>query len=97
VSKLTFNINKEKLVDILRHYVYAAAASVSAQLAIGNSSGKDLLIAALSGAFGPILAALDPKMVSYGIGYLPPVIGGVAEAVVAESTKAKKAAKKAAK
>jgi hypothetical protein len=83
-------MSKEKLISIARHYVYAAAAAVSAQLATGNTSGKDLLIAAISGAFGPILAALDPRMIAYGIGYLPPVVGGVAEAVVAESKKVKK-------
>jgi len=87
-------LTKNQVLAIAQHYVYAAVAAVGAAIIAGTTTPKDLVIAALAGVFGPVLAALNPKEVKFGIGYLPPQVASVVSDVVAEAAKApKKSAK----
>jgi len=79
-------LTKAQAVAIAQHYFYAAVAAVGSAIIAGTTTPRDLLIAALAGAFGPVLAALNPKEVKFGLGYLPPSVEAVAEAVVNKST-----------
>jgi hypothetical protein len=87
-------LTKTQILEIAQHYIYAAAAAVSAAIIAGTTTPRDLGIAALAGAFGPLLAALNPKEVKFGIGYLPPEIASIVAEVVAKTdVKATKTAK----
>jgi uncharacterized membrane protein YjjB (DUF3815 family) len=78
-------LNKKQLIAIAEHYVYAAIAAVGAAIIAGASTPRDLLIAALAGAFGPIIAALNPNEVKFGLGYAPPAVKPILEEVVKAS------------
>jgi hypothetical protein len=87
---------KEKYLTIAKHYAYTAVVAIGAAIAMGKTEPRQLFIAALVGAFGPAIVALNPAALSYGINAAPPAIAELAKEVVAESKKATKpAAKKA--
>ena len=78
-------LNKTQALAIVQHYVYAAVAAVAAAIIAGTTTPRDLAIAALAGAFGPVLAALNPKEVKFGVGYLPPQVASVVNEVIAKA------------
>jgi hypothetical protein len=86
-------MNSKKVIAIAEQYAYAAIAAISAAVAAGKTTPKDLLVAALAGAFGPIIAALNPNEVKFGINALPPAVAEVVEEVVEESVKPAKKSK----
>jgi len=61
-------IDKNKVIAILRHYVYAAASAGLAAYVAGDTSATAVATAAVVGVLGPILGALDPKNTKYGVG-----------------------------
>jgi hypothetical protein len=61
-------INKTALTAALRHFAYAALASLGAAVANGATTPKDLATAVLAGLIGPALGYIDPKNTKYGIG-----------------------------
>jgi hypothetical protein len=64
MSKLT----KKKAVAVVRHYVYATAASALAIYLSGNHDLKAVALSAVSGVLGPVLGAVDPNNTNYGVG-----------------------------
>jgi hypothetical protein len=58
----------QKLVAILGSYVRAAVAAVLALYLAGETNLKTLALAALTGAAGPLLKALDSSDPSFGRG-----------------------------
>ena len=60
--------SKKKAVAVVRHYFYAALSSAWALYVSGNTNGKDLAIAALSGLIGPAIGYVDPNNTTYGVG-----------------------------
>ena len=83
-------MNNKKIIAIAEQYLYAAVAAIVAAIAAGKTTPKDIGVAALAGAFGPIIAALNPNEVKFGINALPPEIAEVATEIVEASVKAKK-------
>jgi len=86
-------MNNKKLIAIAEQYAYAAIAAIAAAFAAGKTEPKDLAVAALAGAFGPIIAALNPNEVKFGINALPPEIAEIATEVVEASAKSAKKVK----
>jgi hypothetical protein len=86
-------MDNKKIIAIVEQYVYAAIAAVSAAFVAGKTSPKDLGVAAIAGAFGPIIAALNPNELKFGIKFLPPAVAELAEEVVEEAAKPTKKSK----
>lgn len=59
--------NKDKLIAAGSSYVRAAAAAVIAMYMAGITDPKVLANAFLAALAGPVLKAIDPKAVEYGI------------------------------
>lgn len=78
-------LNKKQIIAIAENYAYAAVTAVIVAIGAGKTTPTDLLVAALAGAFGPIIAALNPNDVKFGIGYAPPAAKPILEAVVKAS------------
>jgi hypothetical protein len=61
-------LDKNKVIAIARHYVYAALSAGLAAYLSGTTDAKAVATAAVVGVLGPILGALDPKNTKYGVG-----------------------------
>jgi len=79
---------KVKYLTIAKHYVYTAIVAIGAAIAMEKTEPRELLIAALVGAFGPAIVALNPAALSYGINAAPPELAKFAKEVVDEANKA---------
>jgi len=79
---------KVKYLTIAKHYVYTAIAAIGAAIAMEKTEPRELFIAALVGAFGPAIVALNPAALSYGINAAPPELAKLAKEVVDEAKKA---------
>ena len=60
-------LDKEKFLAVGSSYFRAANAAVLAMLLAGITDPKILVNAFLAGLIGPILKAVDPKAVEFGI------------------------------
>jgi energy-converting hydrogenase Eha subunit A len=61
-------VTKKKVIAVIRHYVYATAASALAIYLSGNHDVKSAALSAVSGVLGPVLGAVDPNNTNYGVG-----------------------------